>query len=152
MAKEEGSQSTTRWAVPWACLSISQPLQQHQDSFCLLPPSSLAFKRSLAPWKSMGFHLLLNENLWTKSKVLVPGCQVWKAAFPCLSGKEASIAGTGDRGGPGSAGGTLDSMILVAFPTLNDPMISRSRLQIGTTHSWLPAGHDDPSESEKSTD
>lgn len=68
-AKQEGSHTTTRWAMPWACLSIllhpcsiSQPLQQHHCSSCLFPAFSLPSKCSLAPWKSTGMDLLLREH------------------------------------------------------------------------------------------
>lgn len=42
-----------------------------------------------------------------------------------------------------NAGGTLGWVILVSSPSLNDSMISHSRLQVGTACSWPAAGRDD---------
>lgn len=81
--KGRGIPSHHQWAMPWACLSIllhplsiSQPLQQHHCSFCLLPASSLAAKCSLALWKSIGFDLLLRGNLWAKSEAPDQGARL----------------------------------------------------------------------------
>lgn len=126
----------------------------HSALFSSLSTTPLLFLP--APSFLLGFKMLSGtlEILWGGSAAeweslnqkwaLELGCQAWKAAFPCLEKRHPHLAlGTGVTGGLGSAGGTLDWMIFVAFPTLNDSMISHSRLQMGATHSWLPAGHED---------